>query len=102
MEKDSQVEKKRRGRPPSASLPPFAEKLKTLREAAGLTQGELATRAKLHLGAIFKLEQGAREPSWATVQAVAKALGVDCQAFESEAGKAAGRPRKGKVAGQGK
>ena len=95
MAKDSNIERKRRGRPPAAGLPPFADKLKTLREAAGLTQGQLAKRAGLHLGAIFKLEQGVRDPSWATVQALANALGVDCQVFEDQK-KPAGNPRKAK------
>src|SRR5436305_1708171 len=69
-------------RPP---LPAFAIKLKALRESAGLTQEELAQKAGLHVGAVFKLEQGRREPTWATVQTLCKALGVNCQAFEDEA-----------------
>jgi transcriptional regulator with XRE-family HTH domain len=62
-------------------LPAFAAKLKNRREAAGMTQEQLARRTGLHLGAIFKLEQGAREPTWSTVQKLAAALGVDCTAF---------------------
>jgi transcriptional regulator with XRE-family HTH domain len=62
-------------------LPPFAVKLKTLREAAGLTQDQLAQKAGLHLGAIFKLEQGKRQPSWETVQTLTNALGVTCLEF---------------------
>jgi transcriptional regulator with XRE-family HTH domain len=80
-------------------LPPFAQKLKAAREAAGITQAQLAELSGLHLGAVFKLEQGKREPSWATVQALAKALDVDCRAFavedESPPKKAAPK-RKGK------
>jgi hypothetical protein len=34
---------------------------------------------------IAKLEQGVREPSWATVQALARALGLDCLAFTADA-----------------
>ncbi|HYT92782.1 MAG TPA: helix-turn-helix transcriptional regulator [Gemmataceae bacterium] len=60
----------------------FAGRLKELREAAGLTQQQLAQRAGLHKLSVAKLEQGLREPSWATVQALAAALGVDCQAFQ--------------------
>jgi transcriptional regulator with XRE-family HTH domain len=62
-------------------LPPFAATLKSLRASAGLTQEQLAERAGLHLGAVFKLEQGRREPAWATVQALAAALGVSCEVF---------------------
>lgn len=65
-------------------LPPFAVKLKALREAAGLTQAQLAERTGLHLGAIFKLEQGRREPAWETVQVIARALGTNCLAFASD------------------
>jgi transcriptional regulator with XRE-family HTH domain len=65
-------------------LPPFAARLKALREARGLTQKQLAERADLHLGAVFKLEQGKREPAWSTVLALAEALGVDCRAFAGE------------------
>ena len=62
-------------------LPAFAVKLKALREATGLTQAQLAERSGLHLGEVFKIEQGKREPSWATVQALAEALGTNCLAF---------------------
>jgi transcriptional regulator with XRE-family HTH domain len=59
----------------------FAVKLKRLREAAGLSQPELAARAGMNQYGVAKLEQGVREPSWATVQALAAALGVSCEAF---------------------
>jgi transcriptional regulator with XRE-family HTH domain len=59
----------------------FAARLKGLREAAGLTQPQLAERAGMNQYGIAKLEQGVREPSWATVQALAAALGVSCEAF---------------------
>jgi transcriptional regulator with XRE-family HTH domain len=68
--------------PPAAT--PFAARLKALRQAADLTQAQLAGRAGLHVGAAFKLEQGVREPSWATVQALCKALGVPWTAFDAE------------------
>ncbi len=76
----------------------FADRLKELRVGAGLTQGGLAERAKMSKAGIADLEQGRREPSWATVVALAEALGVTCQAFleaaaETEKGKR-GRPRK--------
>jgi transcriptional regulator with XRE-family HTH domain len=59
----------------------FAEKLKSLREAAGMTQPQLAEAAGMNRFGIAKLEQREREPSWATVQKLAKALGVTCQEF---------------------
>src|SRR5262245_11434708 len=62
----------------------FADRLKQLREAAGLTQPELADRASMNRFGVAKLEQGVREPSWATVQALARALGVSVLAFADE------------------
>ncbi len=62
----------------------FGAKLKAVREAAGLTQDQLAERAGLYKFSIAKLEQGVREPTWSTVQVLAKALGVDCTAFQTE------------------
>jgi transcriptional regulator with XRE-family HTH domain len=87
----------------------FAERLRQLREAAGFSQVELAQRAMMHPQAVVKLERGENNPRWETVQALAKALGVNCLAFSDEeaAGEAAppadlppptprrpGRPRK--------
>lgn len=66
----------------------FGARLKALRAEAGLSQAELAEKAGMHQFGVAKLEQGQREPSWATVIALAKALGVDCTAFT--------KPTKGK------
>jgi DNA-binding XRE family transcriptional regulator len=60
----------------------FGARLKQLREQAGLTQPELAERAGMNRFGIAKLEQGVREPTWATVQALCQALGLSCAAFE--------------------
>src|SRR5262245_28940275 len=62
----------------------FAARLKELREGAGLTQPQLAERAGLSKAGVADLEQGRREPSWATAVALAEALGVDCLAFLQE------------------
>jgi transcriptional regulator with XRE-family HTH domain len=61
---------------------PFGTRLRELRRAAGLTQTQLATKAGLGRSAIARLEAGVHIPSWDTVQALARALGVDCRAFE--------------------
>jgi transcriptional regulator with XRE-family HTH domain len=74
----------------------FAARLKELREAAGLTQRELAERAGLHHFAIAKLEQGLREPAWKTVQAIAAALGVNCHAFEKKSIRKSRKPGPGR------
>jgi transcriptional regulator with XRE-family HTH domain len=59
----------------------FADRLRGLREAAGLTQAALADAAGLSLGAVRNYEQGIREPYWAAVFKLADALGVSCEAF---------------------
>jgi transcriptional regulator with XRE-family HTH domain len=64
----------------------FGARLRQLREKAGLSQRELAERAGMHQFGVAKLEQGSREPAWATVQALAGALGVNCLAFSEEDG----------------
>lgn len=60
----------------------FGEKLRALRLSAGLTQAQLAERSGLHQMGISKLEQGAREPTLATAQAIATALGVSLSVFD--------------------
>ena len=76
----------------------FGARLKELREQAGMTQQELADAAGMHRFGVAKLEQGIREPSWATVQALCKALNVSCEAFQVAAEPrepaGIGRPRK--------
>lgn len=79
--------------------PSFASRLKELREGAGLTQAALAERAGMHKLGVAKLEQGLREPTWATVRALAKALGVTCLAFD--AGDGQSRPANPASAQQG-
>lgn len=55
----------------------IAFRLRTLREAAGLSQQEVAERADLSLSLIAKMEQGRKaDPRASTVLALAGALGV--------------------------
>jgi transcriptional regulator with XRE-family HTH domain len=70
--------------PKKAEPTGFGIRLKELREAAGLTQDELAERAGLYKFSVAKLEQGVREPVWSTVLTLAAALGVNCLAFVAE------------------
>jgi transcriptional regulator with XRE-family HTH domain len=76
----------------------FAARLRQLRAAAKLTQEELAERAGIHRQTIARLELGTRKPAWDSVLALARALGVDCTAFQmDDAGHAEAKPaRKGK------
>jgi transcriptional regulator with XRE-family HTH domain len=86
---------------------PFGYRLRTLREAAGLTQEGLARRADLSHSGVSKLETAGIDPSWSTVIRLAKALGVNASAFEDEAdsegaddGKPAAKPRRKKGGGK--
>jgi transcriptional regulator with XRE-family HTH domain len=63
----------------------FAARLKELRERAELSQEQLAHKAGLKVGGIRDLEQGRNSPKWETVIALAKALGVSCEAFLEQA-----------------
>jgi transcriptional regulator with XRE-family HTH domain len=60
----------------------FAARLRTLREAAGLSVAELASRAALQRQTVYKLEGGEREPSLVTAVALARALGHSVAVFE--------------------
>lgn len=59
----------------------FAEVLKRLREAAGLSQAQLAERSGVAVSYLRELEQGRRQPGWEKVQALAKALELPTDAF---------------------
>ncbi len=55
----------------------FRKTLRKLREAKGLTQGELAERAGLHRVYVTQLEIGIEtNPTLETLERLAKALGV--------------------------
>ena len=55
----------------------LSERLRSLREAKGLSQQELATGADVSMSLVSKLEQGTKaDPRVSTVLALASALGV--------------------------
>lgn len=74
----------------------FADALKRLREAGGISQRELAERAGLHTLGVAKLERGEREPGWSTVLALAAALGKTPNDFSPPHEKASTTPAKGR------
>jgi transcriptional regulator with XRE-family HTH domain len=79
----------------------FAGRLRELREQAALTQEQLASKSGMTRDGIAHLEQGRRKPTWETVLALSKALGVDCTTFTVEPAERAptgpGRPAKAEV-----
>jgi transcriptional regulator with XRE-family HTH domain len=66
-------------------MPTFAEKLKELRERAGLTQAALAQSSGLSLGVIRDYEQGKKEPALRSAFKLAEALGVLVDEFRPDA-----------------
>ncbi len=56
--------------------PAIGEKVRSLREALGLTQREVATRAGVSAVLVGQIEKGKAQPSLRTVESLAKALGI--------------------------
>jgi transcriptional regulator with XRE-family HTH domain len=54
----------------------FGERIRELRKAKGLSQEELAFRAKIHRTYLGSIERGERNPALKNIAAIAKALGV--------------------------
>jgi transcriptional regulator with XRE-family HTH domain len=59
----------------------FGEKLRELREAAGLSERELANRSGVPFGTLHNYGIGIRKPTLAAAVKLATALGVTCEAF---------------------
>ena len=59
----------------------FAERLRGLREGAGLSEAKLADLSGVSFGAIHNYGLGIRKPTFASVVKIARALGTTCQAF---------------------
>jgi transcriptional regulator with XRE-family HTH domain len=62
----------------------FAARLAAIRDVADISQYRLAQLSGISKQTISKLELGETAPSWETVQLLAKALGVSCEAFVIE------------------
>jgi transcriptional regulator with XRE-family HTH domain len=66
------------------TVPTFAERLRQLRQEAGLTLQALADKAGMHRESVAQLERNRRQPTWDSVQALADALGLSVEAFRVE------------------
>jgi transcriptional regulator with XRE-family HTH domain len=63
----------------------FGARLRSIREAKGLTQEQVAERAGMAYQAVARIERGdADNPTWKTVQKLAEALGVEPNDFLSD------------------
>lgn len=71
----------------------FGARLTELRKAANLTQQQLADLAGMTKDGISQLEIGRRSPQWETVLTLAKALGVDCKAFQEQKPEPTAKPK---------
>jgi transcriptional regulator with XRE-family HTH domain len=74
----------------------FAQKLRQLRDQAGLSEAKLAKAAGLTFSSVHSYGLGGRSPSFAAVVRLAKALGVDCTAFADCSDITAPRPKRKK------
>lgn len=72
----------------------FGVRLRLLREATGLYQGQLAERAGTTQSTVAKLEAGTQEPAWPLVVALAEALGATPNDFLPRNGDQAPPPPK--------
>jgi DNA-binding XRE family transcriptional regulator len=79
-----QEEKAAKRRRELAGADAFAARLRQLREERSLTQVELAKQAGVGQAMVSLLEQGDRQPSWATVCRLAKALNVGVELFQQQ------------------
>jgi transcriptional regulator with XRE-family HTH domain len=61
---------------PDERLAAIGRRLKAAREAAGLSQQEVATRAELHRVTVAKIEAGKIDITLTTLFALAEAVGV--------------------------
>jgi transcriptional regulator with XRE-family HTH domain len=59
----------------------LAAQLERLRKKKGLTQAQLAELAGVQLATVVRLEHARSGATWATVKALARALGVKPNAF---------------------
>ena len=67
-----------------ATGPEIGERIKQLRESAGLSQNELGRRAGISGQAVSLIEAGKRDPTWGSVLKLARALGVTISAFDPD------------------
>jgi transcriptional regulator with XRE-family HTH domain len=71
---------------PKAEATTFARRLRSLREAAGLSRYQLAALCGLGYQRLYRFEKEGVEPDWSAVQALADALGISTEALRTTAG----------------
>jgi transcriptional regulator with XRE-family HTH domain len=78
----------------------FGARLRELREAAGLTQQQLADKVGCTWQTVSRWERGQAEPGWTQILAISESLNISCEEFRKEPAERepskAGRPPKEK------
>jgi transcriptional regulator with XRE-family HTH domain len=72
----------------------FGSRLRELREAAGMSQAQLAEKVNVKQHAVSQWEHGHREPTLAVVVQLAETFGVTVMEFLEPAKRPRGRKRK--------
>jgi transcriptional regulator with XRE-family HTH domain len=62
----------------------FGDRLRAVREQAGVSLSELGRRTDIAYQTIMKYERGENEPTWPTVLKIAEALGVSTEEFREQ------------------
>lgn len=66
------------GSPEEIQTPRLGEAIKFLRENANLKQHQVADKSEIHLTEISRMENGWGNPTYETMQRLAKGLGIPC------------------------
>ncbi|MDX6622331.1 MAG: Helix-turn-helix domain [Solirubrobacterales bacterium] len=78
--------------PPDEPDPELGRVIRRLRETQGLSQADLAKRSQVDLTILSQVEDGAVDPPWATVQAIARGLGVSVKGIADAVVERQGKP----------
>jgi transcriptional regulator with XRE-family HTH domain len=63
----------------------LAKAVRTLRDRAGLSPGEVAERAGISVSVLSWIESGADDPTWGDIRLVARKLGVSMEVLAEAA-----------------
>jgi transcriptional regulator with XRE-family HTH domain len=74
----------------------FAQRLRELRDRAGLSEAKLAEASGVSFASIHEYGLGRRKPSFEAVGKIARALGVSCEAFMNDGQPAEEKPKRKK------
>jgi DNA-binding XRE family transcriptional regulator len=73
--------------PPAAPQPALGKAIRELRTKSEISQEDLAHAAGVTTSTLSSIERGRSNPTWATVKAIAAALGISMEALASRVDK---------------